>query len=724
MKCLSTTYLALCATAALCVSAEARQNVPVHDRLPESQEAIDALLYRMVDDPHDQAEIVARTEQYFAKFAARNAALANTLQRRSFVSANYTPQEAACPTYDLVRQATELSTNETAYISGRQAAAKDALINLLDRVNLDGFDPTEFLSNSTINIGLAFSGGGYRAMLNGAGFLAAADVRTPGATDEGHIGGLLQASSYIVGLSGGNWLVGSVVLNNFSSVVDLQADPVLWDLQNSLLAPKGTNVSLNERYYDNLVDQTSGKADAGFPISLTDYWGQLLGQQLFNYTDGGSGLAFSDILWTPAFLNFDVPYPIVLSVDVLKGQTASFYNSTVYEVSPYEFGSWDDTLNSFAVTKYLGSPVNDGKAKNCVVGFDNAGFVVGTSSSLFNVAPLNLVAVQDSLVPVALLDSLEDYNSTRDFAAYGPNPFAGVPDAYVKDDEYVSLADGGEDGQNVPLLPLLEPSRQVDVIFALDNSRDTDQGWPDGSSLIYTYNRQFHRNNGTQKMAEVPSYNTFVGAGLTKQPTFFGCNDTDSPLIVYLANHPYSYLTNTSTLKLSYTSDEVASFIQNGYNLGTQGNGTLQEDWPQCLACALIHREVQRQGTDVLAQCQSCFSQHCWNGTTVDSPGAEYATPTVEITASATRSKPATTSHVATSSFLANSSATGSVTTAAAAAATSARAVASGNASSTITNTPAVASQSTNAAISSTSFMSLSAVVLASFLCMLINSMF
>jgi len=96
----------------------------------------------------------------------------------------------------------------------------------LGRLNL-GLDTDAYLdahsaNASTLpNIGIAVSGGGYRAMLNGAGVVQAFDNRTPNATNAGQLGGLLQSSTYLAGLSGGSWLVGSLYTNNFSSISDI-----------------------------------------------------------------------------------------------------------------------------------------------------------------------------------------------------------------------------------------------------------------------------------------------------------------------------------------------------------------------------------------------------------------------------------------------------------------------------------------------------------------------
>ena len=87
--------------------------------------------------------------------------------------------------------------------------------DLLLQLNIGGFDVNKYFrdnaGNSSVlpNIALAFSGGGYRACLNGAGAVQAFDSREPIAK-AGKLGGLLQSSTYIAGLSGGGWLVGSI----------------------------------------------------------------------------------------------------------------------------------------------------------------------------------------------------------------------------------------------------------------------------------------------------------------------------------------------------------------------------------------------------------------------------------------------------------------------------------------------------------------------------------
>ena len=51
-----------------------------------------------------------------------------------------------------------------------------------------------------------------------------------------------------------------------------------------------------------------------------------------------------------------------------------------------------------------------------------------------------------------------------------PNPFYGVaPDTFISSNQVdLRLVDGGEDGENVPIQPLLVKARGVDTILAID----------------------------------------------------------------------------------------------------------------------------------------------------------------------------------------------------------------------------------------------------------------
>jgi lysophospholipase len=172
------------------------------------------------------------------------------------------------------------------------------------------------------------------------------------------------------------------------------------------------------------------------------------------------------------------------------------------------------------------------------------------------------------------------------------------------------------------------------VIFAVDSSADSGngQGWPNGTALISTYERSKNATlqNGTAFPA-IPDLNTFINLGLNARPTFFGCDSKNqtgpTPLIVYIANHPYTFFSNITTFTTTINNTERNQIIQNGYNVATMGNGTIEEGWSVCVGCAILSRSLERTKTAVPPACQDCFKRHCWNGTLDTRPAFKYEPP-------------------------------------------------------------------------------------------------
>jgi lysophospholipase len=509
----------------------------------------------------------------------------------------------------------------------------------LSRMNISGFDATSYINRvsgnaSTLpNIGIAVSGGGYRALMNGAGFLAAADNRTNNATNTGQIGGLLQSATYVAGLSGGGWLVGSIYTNNFSSVQTLRdgsPGSSVWQFGNSILEGPdngGIQILSSADYYSTIEGEVSNKQDAGFNASLTDYWGRTLSFQLVNATDGGPAYTFSSISEMDNFMTGEIPMPFLVADGRAPNTKVISLNSTVYEMNPFEIGSWDPTTYAFAPMRYVGSNFSGGvipNSEDCIRGFDNVGYVMGTSSTLFNqfLLQLNTTTISQSLKNI-LQDILSTVSENdNDVAQWQPNPFYGYNNDTNRNAQSteLTLVDGGEDNQNIPLYPLMQPVRNVDVIFAVDSSADTNYNWPNGSSLVATYQRSLNNTieNGTA-FPSIPDYNTFINLGLNNRPTFFGCNASNNtgptPLIVYIPNAPYITYSNQSTFTLSYNNTFRNAIIENGYDVATQGNGTVDSEWPTCMACAVLSRSFDKTGETVPAACTTCFDRYCWNGT-------------------------------------------------------------------------------------------------------------
>ncbi|CAG8948236.1 unnamed protein product [Penicillium salamii] len=550
----------------------------------------------------------------------------------------YAPVEVECPSdRPSVRSAAKLSSNEQDWLKLRQKTTQKAMKDFFAHVQIDEFDAAAYLdkvvdSSEQPNIGIAVSGGGYRALMNGAGALKAFDSRTNNSTASGQLGGLLQSATYLAGLSGGGWLLGSLYMNNFTTVSSLQTDTLgtPWQFANSILeGPDDGGALLTSaiRYYEQISAAVTAKENAEFPITFTDLWGRMLSYQLIHAEQGGINYTWSSIAATEAFKEAQMPMPLLIADGRNPGEKVIGGNATVYEFNPWEFGSFDPTIFGFAPLKYLGSKFEKGVVpsnQKCMQGYDSAGYIMGTSSSLFNQFLLNIDSTDlgDTAKKIIrnVLSNLDE--ETFDIANY-TNPFYhGQTNSILTKSPYLAIVDGGEDLQNIPLHPMIQPERKVDVIFAIDSSADTNN-WPDGTSLVASYERSLEDiNNGTGFPA-IPDRNTFVNLGLNNKPTFFGCNTTnltdtqsDSPLIVYIPNSPYVMHSNLSTFTMDYNNTERDAVILNGYNVATMGNGTRDSEWSTCVGCAVLSRSLERTNTSIPSACTQCFERYCWNGKT------------------------------------------------------------------------------------------------------------
>ncbi|KAI1431684.1 lysophospholipase [Xylaria sp. CBS 124048] len=583
-------------------------------------------------------------------------------------SGNYAPASVDCPSQKpTIRDAATLSSSEVDWLKKRRANTVDPMVQFFKQVNIPDFDAAGYVQSSSTNfsvvpnIAIAVSGGGYRALLNGAGFIAAADSRTPGSTETGGIGNLLQASTYLAGLSGGGWLVGSIFANNFSSIPTLRdgaPGSALWQFSNSIFqGPKDSGISIVNaaKYWNDIADAVGEKERAGFNVSFTDYWGRALSYQLINALDGGPSYTFSSIAEADNFMSADTPMPILVADERAPGEMIVSLQSTVYEFNPWEIGTFDPTVYGFVPTKYVGSNFSSGAVADdghCVEGFDQYGFMMGTSSSLFN--QVLLQNISSASLPSVITDPLNALlqrlnGGDEDIAQWKPNPFYKYhPDTNGNaNSQMLTLVDGGEDLQNIPLHPLIQPIRAVDVIFAVDSSADTTYNYPNGTALRASYDRSKNAIANGTRFPAIPDAETFINLGLNAKPTFFGCNASEfrsggketsathvPPLIVYVPLTPYSAFSNASTFKPSYTDGERNAFIENGYNTATMANGTIDARWPVCAACAVLSRSLERTGTGVPDACQSCFDEYCWNGVTNSTPVAVYdPTPLIALTA-------------------------------------------------------------------------------------------
>lgn len=364
--------------------------------------------------------------------------------------------------------------------------------------------------------------------------------------------GLFQALTYQAGLSGGAWLLSSLAGNNFPTVTQLKNSLWVEGFQNGLLQPGGSDSGAQGEIALDITD----KRAAGFETTLTDPYGRLLSYQLFAGPDYGGNLTLSSITEMPSFTSHAVPYPVIVSLGVktFSDECIPGPNATTYEFTPFEFGSWDSDVNVFTSLKHLGTSLSNGEslaAGHCTPNYDNLGYILGTSSHVFNMACSETIHDSWAMSDIApqLKSALETpyNNTTENFYAVYPNPFYNYTPAsmapnsvsLVSGQANLHLVDGGEALQNNPIWPMIQPPRELDVLFVNDNSADTQDNFPNGTGILTSYVQSLNHN--LTRMPYVPSVETFIERGLNKQAAFFGCGDTHKITIIYLPNVAYKY---------------------------------------------------------------------------------------------------------------------------------------------------------------------------------------
>ncbi|PYI00046.1 lysophospholipase 1 [Aspergillus ellipticus CBS 707.79] len=597
----------------------------------------------------------------------------------------YAPAHVTCPSSrPTIRPGSGLSSNETAWLKTRREKTQSALKDFFGHIEIEDFDAVSYIGNNSgsdlPNVAIGISGGGLVACLNGGGAIKAFDERTEGSTAQGQLGGLLQSATYFAALSGGSWALGSIYINNFTTVSNLQEN--LWDFNSDEIIFGPERMSHTE-FWGEISAQVKSKREAGFRTGDADFWGRIQGYNFFNATDGGVDYTWSSIAKTDSFQSADMPMPLVVmtgnheSTESLSSSPATY---PIYETTPWEWGTYDDDIYGFAPLEYLGTRFVDGvvpENDTCVRGFDNAGFITGTSSDIWNEKGRDILyylgyaleayeaaepnSTMVEFLKIAIQDFYNASSSTNSTvsgpAAYDPNPFYQYNTATSPFAQTTNLIvqDGGETSQNIPLYPLIQQKRSVDVIFAVDSlGSESYDYWPTGSSLIATYNRTLLNIANDTSFPEIPDLDTFLNYGLNARPTFFGCNasslTTPTPLVVYLPNHPITFSSNYSLTDGSFNDTQRDAIIANGYNVATQANGTLDEDWSTCVGCAVLSRSLNRTGTTVPEACTKCFQRYCWNGTTDDAtPAAYLPTPSLSAVESAQATSSSTSSSMGTS---------------------------------------------------------------------------
>ncbi|KAJ7740533.1 FabD/lysophospholipase-like protein [Mycena metata] len=566
----------------------------------------------------------------------------------SAVSSPTPPAYGACsPNATYVRPASEgLSPEESAWLNSRRTQVVSALQSYLTLAAIPGFNVSTYISTLSANssavpvIGQSYSGGGIRAAMGGIGLYQSFDSRYNKSV-AAKTGGLSQATTYVAGLSGGCQAAMALAINDFA------------DVQSLVTGGAFNNSDVPSSAYELL----EVKAKAGFNLTIADVLGV---DQLFYPAKGDLGPTFSGLFSSAAYTNGSVPLPFLIAAEgIPEGLPGSnsydgilfpinnATNQTIYEISPIEFGSWQGRAQAFLPTAHLGTAFKAGVPANtseCVTGFDSSVWVLGAAES----AVADWVVIQDTNntrgkfsrkraeLPFpaneteilnqnqvqelgAFIDNVLPGilkllgNATIQEVGYGlvANPFFGYDksDAGLQQQETLVLVDGGESGQESPIWPLIQPARKMDFLLVSDSSGvELSSGWMNGTNLINTGAMAIANNVPFPKL---PDINTFLINNYTLAPVFFGCNEPEVPLVLFVADAPYSAYSNATTVVATGPSeDQIQILLQNTLDIVAQSNTT----WAQCIACGSILRSLERLGQPIPDQCKLCFAEHCWQG--------------------------------------------------------------------------------------------------------------
>ncbi|KAF8919942.1 phospholipase B [Mucidula mucida] len=545
-----------------------------------------------------------------------------------------------------------LHPKETEYITARNASViSQAWLDWLGDASSLGYDLDAF-KGLFPTIGVAIPGGGLRAAQYGAAALHALDARNDTARNA-HTGGLLQVTTYISGLSGGSWVTGSLLFNDWPNIPDLVFGNGNnlngWLLDLPFATPDGSNIFSedNQYFFGSLLWSVMAKAKAGIDTSLTDPWARMISYHFLNQTSRsnffsndsahGAGQLWTDIPNIPSFRDLQVPFPLVVADSRPVGSnltTTLDLDAVVYEITPFELASYDPNLSAGVNLTFAGTHFMNGRPENgssCVNGFDQAGFIMGSSASLFNQIldfGRNTIAGfsdDDSKGLLYVLSrQLQEVRTRADDVANWPNPFKGLRNTTFvdSDKDWIELIDGASNLENVPYGPHFVKARNVDVIVTLEASADDPNNWPNGTAQLNTAQRLSDQLLAShQQFPPIPqSCDDFVNTGVNARPTFFGCDPTQKPpeypMVIYLPQAPPfngdDPIINPATFLHATFFEQVFSNTISGFVPGTND---ADPDYGFCLQCAAIDRARYKASPmiDRSDFCTKCFKQYCYD---------------------------------------------------------------------------------------------------------------
>jgi phospholipase A2 len=397
----------------------------------------------------------------------------------------------------MVRVGLEPSRAEENVLALRKVTAAQAISNLLGSPVQPDTMPT---------IALASSGGGYRSMIASLGFLRGLEKI-----------GVLDASLYVAGLSGGSWTMASWLAQNKS----------LDNLKSFLKNQVQQNLALYNFDVNQIIATITSKMLAGQKVSLADVWGGMIGNVLFEGLPGGSEhICLSGLAAKINSGNY--PFPIfTAALDFDNSQDYRWFEFNPFEIGCHDFKAW---IPSSA----FGKKFDNGISTDCcpeqslsyLTGIFGSAYAANFHEVVEEIAN-NLPQLRD-----IRLSPAQVFSFTKNLESSG----------YAQAD-YYTLVDAGLDC-NIPFQPLL--NRPTDIIIVCDATDDNQQ--PNESSSMRA--AEAHAKARGQKFPKID----YTGIGSKKMSIFSNESDKTVPTIIYFRN-----LLPFSTFKFDFTNQEFES---------------------------------------------------------------------------------------------------------------------------------------------------------------------
>jgi len=368
------------------------------------------------------------------------------ITKRSFhQTADYFKQHPYANVQAVVRKGSDLCSDEVASIANRSVKNKFALEAVLKQSLDKDYVP---------RIGFCTSGGGVRAALCAFGFMEGLQ----------HIG-LLDAVAYAAAISGSTWTLSSF----------LQAGKPITSFREDFLKA----VTSEHMFYPNtVVDSFLQKIVYKQPLDIVDLYGVYLANKFFR--DIPTDLE-RQRLWFSEFRNKVRDgswfFPLCTAIEISQSKK----NPAWFTFTPYEVGS--DQLGLYIPTWALGRKFVRG-----VSAADNnppelrLGYLMGiwgsalsgTFKQLYDNSAKNIIGQTGigQLIETVLKKTVGPLQIAPVKVS---NPFYESGQASYAHIEELTFMDSGY-AYNIPLLPLMNKKRGIDIIFMVDASASLFKG--------------------------------------------------------------------------------------------------------------------------------------------------------------------------------------------------------------------------------------------------------